>query len=130
MSATPNHAAVINEAVINISTANTARDGTGTITTLISAGTSGSRIERVEAAARAATTAGVIRIFLHDGVNFHLIEEILVTVVTPSTTVEVWTGRSKLITPDTPIFLKTGHSLRVSTHNAESFTVWAHGGDY
>ena len=114
-------AAIPATAQVQIATANTARDGTGTIGTLITAPTAGTRVDDIEICATATTTAGVIRMFVHDGTNYRLIREILVTAVTPSTTVAAWyTKLSNL-----GIVLKSGWSLRFSTHNAETFNVVA-----
>src|SRR3990167_7114803 len=73
-----------------ISAANTNRDGTGTVVTLATAGANGSLIDRLHAVAEATTTAGVVRLFLHDGTIFILWRELLVPAITPSATVEVW----------------------------------------
>lgn len=111
----------------SLSAANTNRDGSGTIVTLASGGSNGSRIDRVKVVARGATTAGVIRLFLNDGTNTYLYEEIMVDAITPSTSVKVWKGE---ITFADGIALPNGWSLRASTHIAEAFTAVAHGGDY
>jgi hypothetical protein len=108
-----------------LSAANTARDGTGTAPTLMTAGSLGSRVDRVSVAASGTTTAGVIRIFVNDGTNKYLRKEILVDPITPSTSIKVWEGEATL-----GIDLPTGWSLLISTHNAEAFKAFAHGGDY
>lgn len=130
MAANPNFAAVPRNANAIVNTANTARDGTGTIATVFTAGASGSRLDRVRIQATGTTTAGVVRLFLHDGTNARLFREILVTAVTPSTTVEAWSAEVDLAQAGTPIQLPTGWSLRAATNNAESFNVFAIGGDY
>lgn len=112
-----------------ISTANTARDGTGTIGTILSAGTYGTRVHRIVIRATVTTTAGMIRLFIHDGSNARLYREIPVTSITPSGTVEAFSHILDLQNEDA-IILPTGHSLRASTHNAEAFNVFAEGGDY
>ena len=111
----------------SISTANTNRDGTGTIGTVVTAGAQGSRVDLVRAVSTGTTTAGVVRIFVHDGSAYYLVKEILVSAVTPSTTVEV---ESLEWAPTEPIILPTSWSLRASTHNAEEFDVTVYGGDY
>lgn len=114
-------------AVAQISTANTNRDGTGTIGTVKSAGSDGTRIDLIRVVATGTTTAGVVRLFIHDGSSAILWKEVLVTAVTPSTSVEVFVAE---VAPTEPILLASGYSLRASTHNAEAFNVFAHGGDY
>ena len=102
-----------------VSTANTARDGTGTLATIFTAGSSGSRIDDIKIQATGTTTAGVVRLFLHDGTNARLFAEILVSAVTPSTTVEAWS--TTLL--NQAIVIPSGWSLRASTNNAETFNV-------
>ena len=57
MASTPQYANVPRCAIGQISTANAARDGTGTIGTIFSAGTSGSRIDAINLKATGTTTA-------------------------------------------------------------------------
>ncbi len=121
MATTPAFAATPATAVVQISTANTNRDGTGTIGTVLTAGSSGTRVDQVDITATGTTTAGVVRLFIHDGSNARLWREVLVTATTPSTTVAVW---SQSLT-DLGLILKNGYSLRASTHNAETFNVAA-----
>jgi hypothetical protein len=114
-------------AVGQVSAANTARDGSGTIVTIVSAGITGTLIELIRVVATGTTTAGVVRLFIHDGSNARLYAELLVTAITPSTSISVF--ESELI-PSKPLSLPTGYSLRASTHNAETFNVFASGGNY
>ena len=111
-----------------IATANTGLDGSGTVGTILSAGTAGSRIDLIRVKATATTTAGMIRLFLHDGSVYRLWQELEVSAVTPSATVKAF---SIEIVPTAPLLLlPTGWSLRASTHNAETFNVFAFGGDF
>lgn len=111
-----------------ISTANTNRDGTGTIGTVVTGVAEvGSLIELIRIQAVGTTTAGMVRIFIHDGANFRLWMEVPVTAITPSGSVA---GYEKEIIPTKPLMLPPGYSIRASTHNAETFNVFAHGGDY
>jgi hypothetical protein len=108
-----------------LSAANTARDGTGTLADVLTAGASGSRLDRVRIAASGTTTAGVIRLFMYDGTNTYLFKEILVDAITPSATVKAWDA-DVTIGIDLPA---TWH-LKASTHNAETFKIFGLGGDY
>lgn len=103
----------------NLSVANTARDGTGTIVNIWTAPAAGGRIDDVAFKAKATTTAGMLRLWLHDGVNFRLWREILVTAITPSGTVASWESQLANL----GLVLASGWSLRASTNNAESFDV-------
>ncbi len=102
-----------------VSTANTARDGTGTLGTIFTAGSSGSRVDDILIVATGTTTAGMVRLFVHDGTNARLWAEVPVTAVTPSGTVAAFT--STLL--NQALILPNGWSLRASTHNAETFNV-------
>lgn len=116
--------------IASLATANTNRDGSGTIATVASAGANGSRIDHIDVSAYGATTAGVIRLYINDGTTSFLWKEILVGAVTPSQTVAVWSYSLDCSAPQNACLLPSGYSLRASTHNAENFRVIAFGGDY
>ena len=113
--------------VAQLTVANTARDGTGTVAVVYTPGVDGGRVDLVRVQAQVTTTAGAIRIFVHDGTNFRLIKELLVAAVTPSVSLEAWSGEWR---PTVPLVLPTGYSLRASTNNAEAANAFAHGGDF
>lgn len=50
-----------------LQTANTAKDGTGTVATLFTAGADGARVERIRARAIGTNVATVLRIFINNG---------------------------------------------------------------
>jgi hypothetical protein len=58
-----------------VSVANTGRDGTGTIVTILTAVTAGTRIERVVAKSTGDPQDGILTVFLHDGTNYGLFDE-------------------------------------------------------
>jgi len=121
---TPKHPSV------RISTANTARDGTGTLGTVFTAGADGSFFKGIRVQAEGTTTAGVVRIFIQTAGagNNELIKELLITATTPSTSVEAFSIEWY---PSGGIVLAATDVLKASTHNAETFSVWAEGGgDY
>lgn len=132
MSTTANYAATPNLGIAAISTANTNRDGTGTIGTVLTAGASGSRVDAVMLKATGTTTAGMIRLFIHNGTTAYLLNEIPVLANTPSSTAPAWEVQmnSSTMSQLFPIILPTGYSLRASTNNAENFNVMAQGGDF
>lgn len=132
MSTAAQYASTPKTAIASISTANTARNGTGTIATVYTAGASGSRIERVVVVAQSTTTAGMVRLFIHDGTTAWLYDEIPVSAATPSGTVPAFSASLQAFTnPDImPLTLPTGYSLRAATNNAETFNVIAVGGDF
>jgi hypothetical protein len=132
MASTPQYANVPRCAIGQISTANAARDGTGTIGTIFSAGTSGSRIDAINLKATGTTTAGMVRLFLHDGTNARLLTEVPVIPITPTATLPAFEVQIATNTADNilPLIIPTGYSLRASTHNADTFNIIAIGGDF
>lgn len=133
MSTTPQYASTPRFDSDLISAANTNRDGTGTIVTIFTAGSSGSRIDRITIKATGTTTAGMVRFFIHDGTTYHLFREISISAITASGTVATFSAAMSSNNAQDigylPLTLPTGHSLRASTHNAESFNVLVYGGD-
>lgn len=132
MAASAQYASTPKVGVGQISTANTNRDGTGTIGTVFTAGSSGSRIDMIDIQATATTTAGMVRLFLHNGTTAFLLAEVPVVAVTPSGTIPAFSAQlnSNTMTQILPIVIPTGWSLRASTNNAEAFNVIALGGDF
>ena len=120
----PRHSAVA------ISTANTNRDGSGTVGTVFTANAiNGSLIDRIEIMAAGTTTAGVVRLFIHNGSSYFLWKEILVGAITPSATVAAFNRKIDCSIAENECPQPAGWSLRASTHNAETFHVHAWGGD-
>jgi hypothetical protein len=119
MATTAQYASTVRAAVAQVSTANTNRDGTGTIVTVLTAGSSGSRVDDIWVVATGTTTAGVVRLFINDGTNTRLWQELLVTAITPSTTIQVF--NTALFNQG--LILPNGYSLRASTQIAETFNI-------
>jgi hypothetical protein len=114
---------------VTIATANTNRDGTGTLGTVIVAGASGTRIDRIRAQAIVTTTAGRVRLFLYDGSNYYALEELAIAAATVSATVS---GATAEITFGDlrPLTLPSGWSIAAATNNANDFVVTAYGADF
>jgi hypothetical protein len=121
--------------IAQVSTANTSRDGTGTIVTVATGPASaagsgvGKRINRVVVHATGTTTAGVIRFFvsLDSGTTNRLILERLVPAITPSTsTVAFRSEIGELV----GMILPGGGAamIRASTNNAETFNITVESG--
>lgn len=119
MSVQAQYAATPKTAVAQVSTANTARDGTGTLATVFTAGASGSRIDDIAIIATGTTTAGMVRLFLHDGTTARLWREVAVSAITPSATVSPFSS----LLGNLALVLQSGWSLRASTEKAETFNV-------
>ena len=107
-----------------INTANTNRDGTGTIATVFTASTSsttspggGSRIDKVVVKALQTTTAGMVRLYTHDGTSAALLTEIPVAPVTVGANVAAFEERISFQTEIVSDFQNTlsGEGLLLST---------------
>ena len=116
--------------ISQISSANTNRDGTGTLVT-ISSGPStaaangvGKRINRVVIQATGTTTANVVRFYISvdNGTTNRLICEKLISAITPSTSIAAF--RSE-VTELVGLMLVGGGNclLRASTNNAETYNI-------
>lgn len=127
MSINANYVATPRSAPVLVSVANTGRDGSGTIQPVFTAPASGSRIDDISICAIGTTTAGMIRLYIHNGTSAFLYMEIPVNAITPSGTLKAF---SSYLT-DLGLVLANGHSLRASTEKGESFHVSVtRGGDY
>lgn len=126
MATTPNFAATPRLGAGVVSTADTSRTSPTNVTTIFTAGSNGSRIDEIDINATGTTTSGVVRLFIYDGSSYFLFQEILVTAITPSTTITAFGSTNTY----NNLMLPSGHSLRATTNNSESFNVIAFGGDF
>lgn len=129
MSGNANFASTPFTSFCQASVANTARDGTGTLVDLTPvAPAAGRRVDAIELVAAGAVTAGMVRLFLHDGTTNRLWKEIPVTAITPSASVPVWSALLMLVRP---LILASGWRIRMSVHNAEAINgTVVTGGDF
>ncbi|NDF50795.1 MAG: hypothetical protein EB116_12075 [Betaproteobacteria bacterium] len=124
MSSSPNFASIAQIATITqLSVANTNRDGTGTLGTLLTGTASGTIVEQITIKATGTTTQGMIRFFLSvdGGTNKRLIDEVIVGALTPSGTAQAFYA----IAPNLAglLLLTTNSILYAATNNAETFNV-------
>lgn len=124
-------------ATANIAAANTARDGSGTLVSLFTAGANGSRIDFITFTSAQATPAAsalrVCRVFLTNtaGANPRLISEVSLPAVTASNTA---IGATATITFTNGLVIASGQQIRVTQSvygsAADATDVIARGGDY
>lgn len=108
--------------------ANAGRDGTGTLAAILTAGTTGSRVDAIIFNAPGTVTAGMLRLFITIGTNIRLIDEIPVLATTPSASVPAW--RVNYI-PPVPLVLQAAAVLSFSTEKAETFNaILPYAGDF
>jgi hypothetical protein len=120
-----------------IAAANTASDGSGTLVTLVTAGTAGARVDGVRfrnsQVTAGITGAQVHRIFLSDtaGTNHRLIGEVATATATRSITA---VGATSIFTFDQPIIMLSGQIMSVVQSRfdsvADQFDACAFAGDY
>ena len=123
-------------------TANTAKDGTGTVVTVFTAGANGSRIDQIKVRALGTNVATVIRFFINNGsdpttaTNNTLIHEKTIAATTLSETSELADTDVLIAKGDSyvvPIpYLPAGCKINVTigTTVAAGLQVTVHGGDY
>lgn len=113
-----------------LSVANPNRDGTGTIVELAAGGTNGARVDRVEIKPTGTTHGGLVRLWLKDGSDYNLLDELPVSAATASALTR--TSRTEYVRTDGEpvVLLGASQQLCVSTQAADAFDVTAFGGTY
>lgn len=101
-------------------TANTSRITFATGYDIYPTTTNGSLIDGITINAVGVTTAGVVRLWIHDGSSYFLMAEILVTANTPSTSNAIWSYR--WVPPGGQLKLPLSYKLGATQHNAASGT--------
>jgi hypothetical protein len=89
--------------------------------TILTAGTSGSRIERIVLEAIGPTIASVLRLWFYDGANYHLWNEISIGSQTPSAGAALGASTLEAVTSPNliPELLPAGWSLRASINDTQ-----------
>lgn len=126
MATAPNFAATPKYGGVSIATADTSRTAPTNVGTVFTAGSSGSRIDEVTITAAGTSTANVVRLFIYTGSTYYLLQEVLINAITAAA------GQDSFSTTLTfnSLVLPSGHSLRATTNNAETYHVHAFGGDF
>ena len=116
-----------------LTTADTSLTAPTTVGTVLTAGSSGSRIDYIDIQGVATTTACLVNLFIFDGTTYFLYTQVPVLAVTSSTTAPAFnTSISSNANPNIlPINLPTGYSLRATVSVTQTgIRVTAQGGDY
>jgi hypothetical protein len=114
---------------VSLSTANTATDGTGTINDLITGVSAGTRVMSINVQGTATTVAALVNIFLWDGTQWDLFDQITISATTGSNTAKAY----RLVTAYTDLVLpsashKLGATITVAPTTG-TVRVAAFGGD-
>ena len=129
MAASPSFISTPRIGRLSLSTANTATDGTGTINDLIVGVAAGTRVLSVNVQGTATTVAGLVNLFLWDGTQWDLFDQVTITATTGSNTVKGY----RLVTAYTDLVLpsasyKLGATISVApTTGTVRVSAW--GGD-
>lgn len=116
-----------------LTTADTSLTAPTTVGTVLTAGSSGTRIDYIEIQGVATTTSGLINLFIFDGTNYLLWQQVPVVAITSSTTAPAFTATlSSNVNANTmPLTIPTGYSLRATTSVAQTgIRVIAYGGNF
>jgi hypothetical protein len=113
---------------VNVSTANTAIDGSGTITALLTGAATGTRVLEIDAQCAASSAAALVNVFLStdSGTTWRLFDQISISAATVSNTVKA----NRNTTTYANLVLKDAtHRLGVTTTISQSTNVIVLGGD-
>jgi len=116
-----------------LTTADTSLTAPTTVGTILTAGSSGTRIDYIDIQGVATTTASIVNLFIYDGSNYILWTQVPVIAVTSSTTAPAFaaTLSSNVNANIMPLILPTGYSLRAAVSVTQTgVRVTAQGGDF
>ena len=131
MASTPQFISTARIGATTVSTANSNRDGTGTIATVLTGAATGTRVNEIVLKATGDPADSIVCLFLHDGTTYSLFDEIdLGDPAAASTTV---TGYRTSVRYDNLVLPSASWSLRASITVAPTsgvVNVIALGGDF
>jgi hypothetical protein len=133
MSTTAQYASTPKVGSATLTTADTSLTAPTTVGTVVSAGSSGTRIDYIDIQGVATTVASLVNLFIYDGTNYILWTQVPVQAVTSSTTAPAFsvTLSSNANSNIMPLTLPTGYSLRATTSVTQTgVRVTAYGGDF
>ena len=133
MATTAQYAATPRVGSATLTTADTSLTAPTTVSTILTAGSSGTRIDYIEVIGVATTTACLVNLFIYDGTNYILWQQVPIIAVTSSTTAPTYAAyiSSNANANIMPLTLPTGYSLRAAvTVTQTGVRVTAYGGDF
>jgi hypothetical protein len=111
-----------------VSAANANLDGSGTLVDIVAVQAAALKVETIKVKALVTTTAGMIRIYLHDGSSTRLWRELPVAAITKSASVASFEGSIDCSRPEDLLVLPVGWKLQASTERAEAHNIFVEGG--
>lgn len=110
MSSTPAFASTPNVGSASLGGFDTSLTAPSTVSTILTAGSSGAKIDEIVVQGTGTTVAGVVNIFVHDGSSYSLVDQFLITAVTSSTTAVAFRNTRQYAN----LILENGWTLRAS----------------
>lgn len=117
----------------SLTTADTSLTAPSTVGTVLTAGSNGTRIDYIEVIGTATTVSSLVNLFIYDGSNYILWQQVPVQAITTGTTTPSYqavlssNGNANVM----PLTLPTGYSLRATTTVSQTgVRVTAYGGDF
>lgn len=132
MATNPSFIGTPNTTVVNVATANTALDGSGTVTNLITGASTGTRVLEIDAqiaiSPAGASTASIVRIFLStdSGSTWRLFDEITLAAATSSNSAK---STRNIATYANLVLKDSTQRLGVTTTISQSTNVFCLAGD-
>lgn len=122
MSTSAQYASIPNVGSGLLTSADTSRTAPTTVTTVFTAGSNGSRVDKLIANGVGTTTATMLRWFIFDGTSYRLFYEMTIPAVTPSSSVPVASANINSVVDYgyLPLILPSGFSLRCTINDAQS----------
>jgi hypothetical protein len=128
VTATPIHVQTVKHASAAVTVANTNADGTtGTYATVMTAGSNGSKVERLEICTQGTNAANKVRLFI----NNKIWREYLFSAVTPSNTVANQTINIDCSQAGNALYLAASETITANVNTTgDTYVVHAFYGDY
>lgn len=120
MAADPAFASTPARVAAQVTTADTSRTAPSNVVTVLTADTNGTKISEVVIHCTAAiTVAGMVRLFIYDGTNYRLYDEIPI----PVDTVGANDPAYRVAKQYQNLVLKSGQSLRATTEKTDTINI-------
>lgn len=110
---------------VSVATADSSYTAPTNVGTVLTAASTGTRIAEVVVKAVATSAAAIVRLFLYDGTNYWLFDEVTVANATGSATVQ----QTRVLTTYSNLVLPSGWSLRATISVSQATHVTALGAD-
>lgn len=110
MASSPAFASTPQVGSASLGTFDTSLTGPTNYSTIITAGSSGMKINEIVVQGTGTTVAAVVNLFVHDGTNWSLVDQVLISAVTSSTTAVAY----RAVRQYANLFLENGWTLRAS----------------